>query len=318
MEKIAVTGGAGFVGTNLVRKLIELGHEVMVIDDLSSGQMSNLKDLNCEVYQVSICDKLALSKLLEDCNYIFHLAAHGSVPRSLKSPEKTFETNVKGTLNVIEIASSLKIPFFFSSSSSVYGANKELPKHEHMWLAPTTPYAASKLCGEALVHSYSLSFGITACTFRFFNIYGPFQRPNHEYAAVIPKWIWKAMRKEVIEVYGDGEQTRDFTYIDSVVSALVEVYNGKMDNPYPTNLAFGTRISLNQVLRMLSKHFQDLRVEYLPSRPGDIKDSQNDSTEIIKLLPGIEISNFTSGLSSTIEWFDANYNAILNTAQASL
>jgi UDP-glucose 4-epimerase len=179
-----------------------------------------------------------------------------------------------------------------------------------------TPYAASKLTGEALVESYSRSFGFPAFTFRFFNIFGPWQRPDHDYAAVIPKWIWKAMNKEVIEIYGDGEHTRDFTYIDSVVSALLQVRNRQLTSPHPVNLAFGARISLNSLAGELSKFFPDLRIEHRPPRAGDVKDSQNDPTHLNKVVPGIEVTMFEEGLRRTIEWLDKNGDKIIGAPSA--
>ncbi len=303
VTRIAVIGGAGFVGTNLVLALEAQGEDVLVIDDFSTGLISNVESLNCEISRTSICDQIELERALSGCDFIFHLAARGSVPRSIKNPDATFNVNVIGTLNVVRYAQTTKTPLVFSSSSSVYGSNLELPKNEFMWMSPITPYAASKLSGEALVESYSRSFDFPAFTFRFFNIFGPWQRPDHDYAAVIPKWIWKAMNKQVVEIYGDGEHTRDFTYIDSVISALLQVKERKLTSPHPVNLAFGTRISLNNLASNLSRYFPDLRVEYRPPRAGDVKDSQNDPTYLNTVVPGIKITNFDDGLRKTIEWF---------------
>jgi UDP-glucose 4-epimerase len=304
VTRIAVIGGAGFVGTNLVRALMAQGDEVLVIDDFSTGLISNVEHLPCEISRTSIYDQIEIEKALSGCDFIFHLAARGSVPRSIKNPDATFNVNVVGTLNVVRYAQMTKTPLVFSSSSSVYGSNLELPKNEFMWTSPMTPYAASKLCGESLVESYSRSFGFQAFTFRFFNIFGPWQRPDHDYAAVIPKWIWKAMNKQVLEIYGDGEHTRDFTYIDSVISALLQVKKRNLASPHPVNLAFGARISLNSLASELSTYFPDLRVEYRDPRAGDVKDSQNDPTHLNNVLPGIEVTSFEDGLKKTIEWFE--------------
>jgi UDP-glucose 4-epimerase len=316
VARIAVTGGAGFVGTNLVRALINQGDEVKVIDDFSSGLFSNVENLNCEVSKTSICDQSRVTNELAGCDFIFHLAARGSVPRSIINPDATFNVNVIGTLNILRYSQNSQIPIVFSSSSSVYGSNLELPKNEFMWMAPMTPYAASKLTGEALVESYSQSFGFPAFTFRFFNIFGPWQRPDHDYAAVIPKWIWKAMNKEVIEIYGDGEHTRDFTYVDSVVSALLQVRNKKLTSPHPVNLAFGARISLNSLANELSKFFPDLRIDYKSPRAGDVKDSQNDPTHLNKVVPGIKVTNFEEGLRKTIDWLYKSGDKIIGAPSA--
>ena len=311
MTVVAVTGGAGFVGTNLVITLRNQGYSVRVIDDFSSGLRSNVEHLNCEIFNTSITDQNGVENALHGCDFIFHLAARGSVPRSIKNPDATFNVNVLGTLNVLRYAQNAKLPIVFSSSSSVYGSNLDLPKNEFMWMAPLTPYAASKLSGEALVESYSRSFNFPAFTFRFFNIFGPWQRPDHDYAAVIPKWIWKAMNKQVIEIYGDGEHTRDFTYIDSVISALLKVKEKNLVSPRPVNLAFGSRISLNALANELSNFFPDLRVDYLPPRAGDVRDSQNDPTILNQVVPGIEITKFEDGLRKTINWFEESGEKII-------
>lgn len=303
MSRIAVTGGAGFVGTNLVRALLKENFEVVIIDDFSTGLKNNLKGLECQVNEISLIDTQRVSKALEDCEYIFHLGARGSVPRSIKSPRETMEVNVMGTLNVLESARKTGASVAFSSSSSVYGSNLELPKNEKMWMAPLTPYAASKLSGEALVASYAASFGISAITYRFFNIFGPWQRPDHDYAAVIPKWIWKLMHKESIEVFGDGKQSRDFTHVDTVVSVLIQGMKEKVNYPSPVNLAFGSRITLNECLDELRKNFPNLEVKYLPERAGDVKNSQNDPSLLNSLFPQIKPIGFSDSIESTYRWF---------------
>jgi UDP-glucose 4-epimerase len=169
-----------------------------------------------------------------------------------------------------------------------------------------TPYAASKLCGEALVQSYSQSFHFPSLIFRFFNIFGPWQRPDHQYAAVIPKWIWKGMKKEVIQVHGDGEQTRDFTYVDTVTSSLLKVHDLGLTSPHPINLAFGRKVSLNSLLNQLLTFFPDLRVEYLPERQGDIRESQNDPRVLFDTLPNLDVISFEEGLRRTIGWMLEN------------
>mgnify|MGYP006279032891 CR=1 FL=1 len=299
MRKVAVTGGAGFVGTNLVSALIRCGYQVSVIDDFSTGLRSNVEKLGCEICEVSIVNKNDMYEVLAESEFIFHLAARGSVPRSIANPEATFEVNTRGTFNVLSFAKDFHVPLLFSSSSSVYGANDALPKNEYMWTSPLTPYAASKLYGEALMQSYSMSYNLPLITFRFFNIFGPWQRPDHDYAAVIPK----AMNGETILVYGDGEQTRDFTYVDSVVSALINVMENQVSDPQPINLAFGGKISLNQVLNELSGYFPNLRVEYRPERPGDVRNSQNDPSRLFEYFPNLKATQFDVGMRKTIEWF---------------
>lgn len=312
MGKIAITGGAGFIGTNLLRSLLKDNYEVVVVDDFSTGLKSNLDGMDCEVHETSIEDFAKLTKVLKECKYIFHLAARGSVPRSIKNPRATFEVNVKGTMNVLECARNTGATVAFSSSSSVYGANLELPKKERMWMSPLTPYAASKLSGEALVQSYSASYGVKAITYRFFNIFGPWQRPDHDYAAVIPKWIWKLMNNEPIDVFGDGSHSRDFTYIDSVISVLKEAMDKEVTHSEPVNLAFGSKITLNETIELLKIRYPKLKVNYLPERPGDVKNSQNNPVLLSDLFPGIVPIRFDSALEKTIQWYKENVHGIVN------
>lgn len=312
MVKVAVTGGAGFVGTNLVRTLLENNYEVVIIDDLSTGLETNLDELDCQLIQFSLVDSEKVSKVLVDCEYIFHLGARGSVPRSIKSPVATMNVNVVGTLNVLESARATGAAVAFSSSSSVYGSNLELPKNEKMWVSPLTPYAASKLSGEALVASYAASFGLSAITYRFFNIFGPWQRPDHDYAAVIPKWIWKLMHNQSIEVFGDGNQSRDFTYIDDVVSVLIQGLKAKVNHPSPINLAFGSRITLNQCIDELRLKFPKLDVQHLPERAGDVRNSQNDPTLLKAIFPQAKPVEFSEALENTYQWFVEHGASIAN------
>ena len=310
MGAIAVTGGAGFVGTNLVRALLNLNYEVKVLDDFSTGLRSNLKNIDCQIVELSLTDAEKVRTAVQDCDYIFHLGARGSVPRSIKNPRATMDVNVLGTLNILESARETGAGIAFSSSSSVYGSNKFMPKNEKMWTSPLTPYAASKLSGEALITSYAQSFDINAITYRFFNVFGPWQRPDHDYAAVLPKWIWKLMHNNKIEVYGDGNQSRDFTYVDTVISTLIEGMKKRMKHPNPINLAFGSKITLNQCIDELRLKFPNLTVEFLPERAGDVKHSQNDPSLIKSLFPTIEPVSFSIAIEKTYQWFQ-DYGLII-------
>jgi len=309
--KVVVTGGAGFVGSNLSRSLISRGHEVIVIDDLSTGLLDNVSD-GVQFIESSILDKDLIGKAISGSDVVVHLAARGSVPRSINNPVATHEVNSTGTLNVLECARAANAHFIFSSSSSVYGANTALPKTEEMVLKPLTPYAASKMAGEALSLAYANSYKLPVTTFRFFNIYGPWQRPDHQYAAVIPKWIWQAINGQEIVVYGDGEQTRDFTSVSTVVEILTSTLENKFYHPQPINLAFGNRISLNEVLRNLNIHFRNIRVGHKEARPGDVKDSQNQPDLVKSYFPKIKPKEFKDGLPETIDWLVENLNRITN------
>ena len=297
-----MTGGSGFIGTNLVLRLISEGHDVVVVDDFSSGLKSNVQHLDCRVEEISVVNSEGLENSLKECEWIFHLGARGSVPRSLKNPQATFEVNTVGTLNVLNAARKFGSKLVFSSSSSVYGKNLELPKSEESWTAPLTPYAASKLSSEALVQSYAASFAIPAITFRFFNIFGPWQRPDHDYAAVVPKWLWKAINNEEVEVFGDGNTSRDFTYVDTVIDVLMSTLHRGFSYPTPINLAFGNRITLNELIEQIKSLYPELQVTYSLERKGDVRNSQNNPTLIRRLFPEIQPVSFEEGIRSTNEW----------------
>jgi UDP-glucose 4-epimerase len=302
MTKVAVTGGAGFIGSNLTRRLVNEGLEVVVVDDLSTGLLTNVDQEKSAFHQISITDSKALSVALKDCQTIFHLAARGSVPRSIKNPVATHQVNATGTLNILEIARETGAQVIFSSSSSVYGRNMRLPKDESMWLGPMTPYAASKLAAEGYVQAYASAYNIPTTLLRFFNVFGPRQRPDHEYAAVLPKWIWLAMQGKPIDVYGDGTTSRDFTYVETVLDIAMTAMNEKVVTEGAVNLAYGNRIFLIDTIEMLKKHFPDLQVNHRENRLGDVKESQNSPTLLKSLFPAITPRPFEAALAETVSW----------------
>ena len=309
--KVLVTGGAGFIGTNLVKALINAGHEPRILDDFSTGLASNVSDLGIEILRGSLEDLELVEKCARGVDAIAHLGARGSVPRSLKNPLATHSVNATGTLHVMEAARSVGAHVIFSSSSSVYGRNEELPKSEKMWTLPLTPYAASKLAGEGYVEAYQSSYGVPVSAFRFFNVFGPWQRPDHDYAAVIPKWIWKAMNSERIEVFGDGTQSRDFTYVGTVVNVLLDAIENKKTWNGPVNLAFGNRITLNETLEILKKQFNALDVHFVEQRKGDVLHSQSNPEMLRQLFPGVTPVDFEVALLETIAWLRNNSASIV-------
>jgi UDP-glucose 4-epimerase len=312
MKRIAVTGGAGFIGSNLTHRLISEGYDVVVVDDLSTGLLSNVDQGKSAFHRVSITDSKALGKALIGCETIFHLAARGSVPRSIKNPVATHEVNATGTLNVLEVARANGAHVIFSSSSSVYGRNMKLPKDESMWLGPMTPYAASKLAAEGYVQAYAKAYGVPTTLLRFFNVFGPRQRPDHEYAAVLPKWIWLAMQGEPVDVYGDGSASRDFTYVDTVLDIAILAMKEKVLTEGAMNLAYGNRISLSDTIEMLKSHFPNLQVNYKSERPGDVKESQNDPGLLKTLFPSIVPKQFEVALSETVQWLKEFGQSVAN------
>ena len=312
MTKVAVTGGAGFIGSNLTRRLISEGYEVVVVDDLSTGLSSNVDQEKSGFHQISITEPKTLNAALKECETIFHFAARGSVPRSIKNPVATHDVNATGTLNVLEAARASGAHVIFSSSSSVYGRNMALPKDESMWLGPMTPYAASKLAAEGYVQAYAAAYNVPTTLLRFFNVFGPRQRPDHEYAAVLPKWIWLAMQGAPIDVYGDGSASRDFTYVDTVLDIAMTAMKEKVITEGAVNLAYGNRIFLNETIEMLKNHFPDLKVNYKAERLGDVKESQNAPELLKKLFPNVQPKPFEAALAETVAWLKEFGQSVAN------
>ena len=311
-KKVAITGGAGFIGSNLAASLIADGHEVTIVDDLSTGLKSNVDHKNCKFIEMSITDGAKLKHELKSSEEIFHLGARGSVPRSIKNPVATHEVNATGTLNVLEAARENGAHVLFSSSSSVYGRNLNLPKDEKMWLGPLTPYAASKLSAESYVEAYGAAYALPVTTLRFFNVFGPRQRPDHAYAAVIPKWIWLAMNNQPLEIYGDGSQSRDFTYVKTVVDIAKSAMEQKILTEGAVNLAYGNRIFLTDLVELLKEEFPNLNVKNIEVRKGDVKESQNSPTLLKNLFPDIQPAIFKSALIETIEWLKEHGDLVTN------
>lgn len=307
--KVVVTGGAGFIGANLCAHLGRLDQvsEVVAFDDLSTGFRSNLEGTGVKVRLVegTVLDGDAVAAVCDDADAIVHLAARPSVPRSLENPVLSHHVNVDGTLNVLEHArhADKRPHVIFASSSSVYGSNPELPKHERMATMPKSPYAASKLAAEAYVLAYQDSFGVPALPFRFFNVYGPLQAPGHAYAAVVPAFFDAALRGRPVPVHGDGTQTRDFTHVDTVAGVIATAITDKVTSGTAVNLAFGTRYSLLDVLSIMEELLgHDIVREYGPSRTGDVRDSQAACDLLVSLFPGVSPVLLRDGLVSTLEW----------------
>jgi UDP-glucose 4-epimerase len=234
---------------------------------------------------------------------VVHLAARPSVPRSLADPVTTHEINATGTLNVLEACRIRAGHLVVASSSSVYGAAAELPKHEELAARPLSPYAASKLATEAYALAYGAAFGIPVQVFRFFNVYGPLQSPDHAYAAVVPAFVSAALHDRPLTIYGDGTQTRDFTYVGTVAQVLAEAVAMGVTSDTPVNLAFGSRVSLLDLVERLSLILGcPLAVEHRPARPGDVRDSQASIDRLRRLFPTIRPVDLEDGLRATVRW----------------
>ena len=301
--QILVTGGAGFIGSNLTRSLIESGHEVRVLDDLSTGLSANIQGLPLEFHHGSITDKDTVNQCSLGVDAIVHLAARGSVARSIAEPESTHLVNVTGTLNVLEAARSSGAHLVFASSSSVYGSNTKLPKNEMDWTQPISPYGASKLAAEAYTLAYQEAYQLDALALRFFNVYGPFQRPDHDYAAVIPRFVRSGLAEGQVEIHGDGEQSRDFTHVNVVVEVIHQALDQRVSWRRPVNLALGDHISVNGLVDELETQLgRPLVRTYRRPRPGDIGSSRNSPELLRSLFPKVAEVPFSEGLGSVIDW----------------
>ena len=249
-----------------------------------------------------------MAEVLRDAAAVVHLAARPSVPRSIDDPMATHRVNVDGTMNILEFARSQDCPphIVFASSSSVYGANPTLPKRETLATLPRSPYAASKLTAEAYVLAYQASFGVPALPFRFFNVFGPLQAPGHAYAAAVPVFLHAALTGAPIPVHGDGLQTRDFTYVGSVVEVLTRSVLDRVTSSSTVNLAFGTRSSLLDVIEIIEELLgHGVERDFQPTRPGDVRDSQAANDRLLELFPDCTPVGLRDGLTATLEWMRA-------------
>lgn len=309
--RIGITGGAGFIGSNLAAALVRSGHKISIFDNFDTGFRKNIENLSVSVMQDDLRNMAAVNEFFSKykIEYCVHLGALGSVPRSIENPRASFESNAIATLNVLEAARINLTPVLFSSSSSVYGLNDNLPKVEKDWLSPLSPYAASKLAAESLILAFRESYGLPISIYRLFNVYGPHQTSESVYAAVLPKWIFAAFNNQPLVVFGDGEQKRDFTFVDDVISVFEKSIKNNHNIDYPINLAFGKPVTLNQILQIFKKYFGKIKVDYRDVRKGDIRDSESNPASLMNLHDHkLSQTPLESGLVSTFEWFKINYN----------
>jgi UDP-glucose 4-epimerase len=309
MPKYLITGGAGFIGSNLARKLTAQGADVVILDNFSTGKVENLEDLKDKVRVVEgdICDIDVVRDATEGADYVLHHAAVVSVPRSVKDPLRTNEVNVDGTLNCLLAARDAGVErFVFAASSSAYGDSEELPKHEDMPSKPLSPYGVAKLVGEMYCKVFNDVYGLQTVSLRYFNIFGPFQDPASEYAAVVPIFITSLLAGKSPLVYGDGEQTRDFTFIDNAVQANLLALTSDKAPGSVINVACGARFTLNRLIKDLKVLLgSSVDAEYTDPRTGDIKHSLGDITTARDLLGYEPEVSFEEGLKRTVDWFKA-------------
>jgi len=316
-KRVVVTGAAGFIGSNLTDKLLELGAEVIGIDNLFSGRLDNLeeafKNKNFDFQKGDVRDLNFLLDIFNDIDIIYHEASFVSVPQSVKMPSSCNDFNVNGILNILNAARKKDIDnIIFASSASVYGDTPTLPKTEDMRRIPLSPYGVSKLACEAYIQSYHHVYGLNASCLRYFNIYGPRQRDS-PYSGVIAIWIGRIIRNEDLIIFGDGENIRDFTYVKDVVQANLLASEHKIGGEI-LNIACGSPITLTELAKLMLKlaNKENLKIHYTDPRPGDILHSYGDMSKAKKMI-GFEAKfNQEEGLRDYFKWYRKEYKVDLN------
>jgi nucleoside-diphosphate-sugar epimerase len=309
-ERCLVTGGAGFIGSTLVRELLSRGFEVRVLDNLETGRRQNLDEVadDVEVIEGDVRHLATVTRAMEGVSRAFHEAAIPSVARSVAAPLASNEANVTGTLNVLVAARDAATErVVFASSSSIYGDADRLPVTEEDRPKPISPYAVSKLAGEQYLAAFHASYGLPTVALRYFNVFGPRQDPASEYAAVVPRFTAAALSGAPVTIYGDGRQSRDFTFVGDVVQANV-LASEAPENAWGRafNVAYNERHSVNELLaeiRSLAPDAEQPEPHHAPPRPGEIRDSQADATAAMEVLGYRPRSSFSDGLRQTVEWF---------------
>lgn len=303
-KSIVITGGLGFIGSHLTERLLE-NNEIIVIDNLSNGKLSNLNNPSHENLTIIKKDlnSLDLDLTLYNIDYVFHLAAMASVPLSVENPRSCNLENVTSTVNLLDACVKNDVKkIVFSSSSAVYGQNENMPLKESEPLMPTSPYAASKASCELYLKSFYESYGLNYTILRYFNVFGPRQDKNSQYAAVIPNFISALLENKQVEIYGDGEQTRDFVYVKDVVNANILACESEFNGI--VNVASGEKITINKLYEVIKKTLNsDLKPNYLPPRAGDIKHSLASINNMEQINLDINSNNFEIQLKETINWF---------------
>ncbi|HWG58950.1 MAG TPA: SDR family oxidoreductase [Candidatus Acidoferrales bacterium] len=306
-----VTGGAGFIGSNIVDELVRRGHQVVVLDDLSAGKESNLSCVRQKIdFRVaSIADSAAVRDACKGADYVLHLAARTSVPRSVEDPLDTNTVNIDGTLNVLLAARDAGVRrVVYAASSAAYGETPELPKTEAMPACPASPYGVAKFVGELYAQVFGRVYALENASVRYFNVFGPRQDPTSQYSGVLSRFMLAMIEGKQPVIYGDGEQSRDFTYIENIVDVTLRACEAESASGLVFNGGTGLRITLNEVLRLLGKITgREIRANYCPARTGDILHSQADISLAQRLLGYEPRVCFEQGLKRTWEWYQSAY-----------
>jgi len=307
MSKFLVTGGAGFIGSHIVDALVRDGNKVRILDDFSSGKRENISSVmnKIKLIEGDIRDKAVVKNAVSGVDYVFHEAALRSVPKSMGLPHLYNDVNITGTLNILEAARDAKVKrVVFASSSSIYGETEKLPEREDSYPLLISPYALSKLAGEYYCRIFSLMFGIEAVSLRYFNVFGPRQSLENEYAVVIPKFITCILKDEQPPIHGDGKQTRDFTYVENVVQANLKAVTAKGAVAEVFNVACGKAYSVLDIVTYVNKILKkSIKPKLGPIRPGDVKDTLADISKAKRILGFDPKIGFEEGLQKTVDYF---------------
>jgi UDP-glucose 4-epimerase len=306
-----ITGGAGFIGSNMVRFLLEKGQKVRVLDNFETGKRENLVEVTgrIELIEGDIRDMDIVRRAVAGADVVYHLAALGSVPRSVKDPVTTHDVNVNGTFNVLLAAREAKVRrIVFASSSSVYGQSPVLPQHEDLPLAPISPYGATKAIGEIYFRAFYETYGLQTISLRYYNVFGPRQDPTSQYAAAIPLFVSALMRDKSPTIFDDGEQSRGFTYIDNVMQANWLAANAKETHGEAINISTKTAVTVNTVVNTIRKllNKENIKPIYAPPRAGDIKYSLADVKRAKKVIGYEPFVSFEEGIAKAINWYKEN------------
>ncbi len=306
-----VTGGAGFIGSNMVRFLLGKGQKVRVLDNFETGKHENLEEIagSIELIEGDIRDKSVVAKSLKGVDTVYHLAALGSVPRSVEDPATSQEVNVNGTFNMLDGAREAGVKrLVFASSSSVYGENPVLPQHEGLALAPISPYGSTKACGEIMCRAYYNTYGFESVCLRYYNVFGPRQDPTSQYAAAIPLFVSWLMKDQKPRIFDDGEQSRGFTYIDNVLEANWLAATADEVHGEALNISTKNAVTVNTVVSAIAKLLgkEHIEPEYTAPRPGDIKHSLADVSRAKEVIGYEPFVTFEEGIARAIDWYKEN------------
>jgi len=306
MAHFLVTGGAGFIGSHLAEELVRRGHRVRVVDSLITGKRANIEHISAvEFVEGDLADPEVARRAVEGCEFVLHQAAIPSVPRSVKDPITTNRANVDATVNVLVASRDAGVKrLVFAGSSSVYGDAATLPKHEEMTPNPLSPYALQKLVGEQYLQMFTRLYGLETVTIRYFNVFGPRQDPSSPYSGVISVFASSLLQNRSPNIYGDGGQTRDFTYVANVVDGVLRACEAPRAGGEVINVATGGRISLNDLFEEMKRIVgASVAPTYAPPRQGDVRDSQADIRKAKALLGYEPVVPFDEGLKRTIDWY---------------